>query len=82
MAVPAFSSLDKLPEVITADFDILSFYTDILDTGYENPGSPAVVADHLGLVRHSADDLISVLFTMITVRAVTHEDEPFAQYGG
>lgn len=78
MAVPAFGRLDKLPYVITADLREHSFLSNILNPGYENPGSPAVVTDHLGLVRHSPDDLISVLLTMITVRAVTHEDEPFA----
>jgi len=78
MAVPAFSRLDKLPEIITADFDILSFFTDILNPGYEDTGSPAVVADYLGLVRHSPDYLIGVLPAVITVRAITRENEPFA----
>jgi len=78
MAVPAFRRLDELPEIITADFNILSFFTDILNPGYEDTGSPAVVADNPGLIRHSPDDLIGVLLAVITVRAVAREDEPFA----
>jgi hypothetical protein len=78
MAVPAFRRLDKLPEIITADFNILSFFTDILNPGYEDTGSPAVVADYLGLVRHSPDYLIGVLLAVITVRAITRENELFA----
>lgn len=77
MAVPAFGRLDKLPEVITVNLRERSFFTDVLDPGDENPGSPAVVADHLGLVRHGLDDLVSNFFTMVAVRAVACEDEPF-----
>jgi hypothetical protein len=78
MAVPAFGRLDTFPEVITANIRERSFFADILDPGDENPGSPAVVADNLGLVRHGLDDLVGDLLTMIAVRAVTREDEPFA----
>jgi len=78
MAVPAFGRLDKLPEVITADLHERSFFSDVLDPGYENPGSPAVVADHLCLVRQGPDDLVGNLFTVVAVCAVACEDESFA----
>lgn len=76
MAVPAFGRLDKVPEIVTADLRIRSFFTDILDPGNEDPGSPAVVADHLGLVRHGPDDLVGIFFTVIAVRTVPREYEP------
>jgi hypothetical protein len=78
MAVPAGGSFDELPEIITADFDILSFLTDILDPGNKNPGRPAVVAHHLRLVRHGRDNLVGIFFTMVAVRAISREDEPVA----
>jgi hypothetical protein len=78
LAVPAFGCLDKFPEIVTADFDKLSFFADVLDPGYENPGSPAVVAGHLRLERHRRDDLIGDYFTVITVRPVPREDETSA----
>jgi hypothetical protein len=78
MAVPACSRFNELPEIITADLRELSFFTDILDPGDENPGSPAVVAGHLCLVRQGRDDLVSHFFTMVTVREVPSEDETFA----
>jgi hypothetical protein len=78
MAVPAFSRLDKIPEIVTANLRERSFFTDILDPGYENTGSPAVVADHLRLEGHSSDNLVGCLLTMITVCAVPRGDEPFA----
>jgi hypothetical protein len=76
MAVPAFGRFKKLPEIITADFNVLSFLTDILDPGNENPGCPAAVAHHLRLVRHSRDNLVGIFFTMVAVRAISREDEP------
>jgi hypothetical protein len=78
MAVPAFGRFNEFPEIITADFNILSFLTDILYPGNENPGCPAVVADHLGLERHGRDDLVGHFLTVITVRTKACEDEPVA----
>jgi hypothetical protein len=78
MAVPAFGRFNKLPEVITADLRERSFFTDILDPGDENPGSPAVVAGHLCLVRYGLDDLVGIFFTMVAVRTVSREDETVA----
>jgi len=78
MTVPASGGLNKFPEIITADLRELSFFTHILDPGDENPGSPAVVAHHPGLVRYRRDDLIGVFFTTITDRAVPCDDEPVA----
>ena len=78
MTVPAFGRLDKLPEVITANLRERSFFTDVLDPGDENPGSPAVVANNPGLVRYCRDDLIGVFFTMITDRVVPCDNEPVA----
>ena len=77
MAVPAFGGFDELPEIITADLRERSFFADILNTGYENPGCHAVVAGYLRLVRHGLDDLVSNFFTRVAVRAVACEDEPF-----
>jgi hypothetical protein len=77
MAVTAFGSLHKLPEVVTTDPDELPFLTDILNPGDKNPGSPAVVADNMGLVRHGRDDLVGIFFAVVTVRAVAREDETF-----
>jgi hypothetical protein len=76
MAVPAFGCFNKFPQIITADLNELSFFADVLDTRYKNPGSPAVVAGHLGLVRHGPDDLVGIFFAVITVRTVPREDEP------
>ena len=78
MAVPAFGRFDDLPLIITADLNELTFFGDILDTGYENPGSPAVVAGHLRLVWYCCDDLVGIFLTMVTVSAVPREDEPVA----
>jgi hypothetical protein len=76
MTVPAFGGLNKFPEIITTDLRELSFFTHILDPGYENTRSTAVVADHPGLVWNCRDDLIGVFFTMVTDRAVPCDDEP------
>jgi len=78
MAVPAIGRFDELPLIITADLNELSFFGDVLDPGYENPGSPAVVAGHLCLVRHCGNDLVGIFLTMVTVCAVPREDEPVA----
>jgi hypothetical protein len=78
MAVPAFGRFNDFPEIITADLRELSFFTDILDPGDEDPGSPAVVTDHPCLVRHGRNDLVGIIFTMVTHRAIPREDEPFA----
>jgi hypothetical protein len=76
MAVPASGRLHKFPEVITAYFNILSFFTDILDAGDKYSGCPAILADHLGLVRHGRDDLVGTFLTVIAGRTVPREDEP------
>jgi len=78
MAVPAFGRFDELPLIITADLYELSFFADILDTGYENPGSPAVVAGHLCLIGYCRNDLVGIFLAMVTVRAVPRGDEPIA----
>jgi hypothetical protein len=78
MAVTAIGCLDKLPEIITTDFRKLSFFTNIFDPGYENPGSPAVIANNLCPVGNGRDDLVSIFFTMVAVRAVPREDETVA----
>ena len=78
MAVPAFGRFDDLPLIITADLNELTFFGDILDTGYENPGSPAVVAGHLSLVRYCCNDLVGIFLAMVTVRAVPRDNEPVA----
>ena len=77
MAVTAFGSLHELPEIVAADLDKLTFPADILNPGDKNPGSPAIVTDHPGLERHGRDDLICIFFAVVTVRAVTREDETF-----
>lgn len=76
MTVPASGGLSKFPEIITTDLRELSFFSHILDPGYENPGSPAVVADHPGLIWYCRDDLIGVFFTMVTDCAVPCDNEP------
>ena len=76
MAVPAFGRLDEFPEIITTDLYKLSFFTDVLNPGYKNPGSTAVGAGHLGLIWHGPDDLVGIFFTVIAVRTIPHEDEP------
>ena len=78
MAVPAFGRFDELPQIVTADLNELSFFSDVLYPGYENPGSPAVVAGHLRLVRDCRNDLVGIFLTMVTVCAVPREDKPVA----
>jgi hypothetical protein len=78
MAVPASGGFDEFPEIITADFNIFSFLTDILDTGDENPCCPAVVAGYLCLERYGSDDLVGIFFTVIAVCAVSSYDKPVA----
>ncbi len=78
MAVTAFGCFNEFPEIITADFNILSFPTDIFYPGNENPGCPAVVTDHLSLEWHGRDDLVGHFLTVITVSSVACEDEPVA----
>lgn len=75
MAVPACRGFNKVPPIITADLDVLALFADILYARNVNPGSPAVVADHPGLVWHSLDDLVSILSAEITIRPVPCEDE-------
>jgi len=76
MAVPAFGCFNKFPQIITADFNELSFFADVLNPGDKNAGSPAVFAGHPGLIWHGPDDLIGILFTVIAVRTIPREDEP------
>jgi hypothetical protein len=78
MAVPASGCFNEFPEIITADFNILSFLTDILDTGDEDPCCPAVIAGYLCLKGHGRDNLVGIFFAVIAVRAVAREDEPVA----
>jgi hypothetical protein len=78
MAVPASGCFNEFPDIITADFHILSFFTDILNTGYENPGCPTVVADYLRLKGHGRYNLVGIFFTVIAVRSVSRDDEPVA----
>jgi hypothetical protein len=78
MAVPAFGCFNKFPEIITTDFTIFSFLTNLLDTGNENPCCPAVVAGYLRLKGHGRDNLVGIFFTVIAIRAVSREDEPVA----
>lgn len=78
MAVPASGCFNEFPEIITTDFNIFSFLTDILDPGNVNPCCPAVVAGHVCLIRYGGDDLVGIFFTVIAVRAVSREDEPVA----
>lgn len=70
MAVPAGRGFNKVPPIITADLDELSLFADVLYARYVNPGSPAVVADHPGLIWHGLDDLVSILSAVITIRPV------------
>ncbi len=78
MAVPAFSCFNEFPEIITADFNILSFLTDVLDTGDINPCCPAIIAGYLRLERDGRDDLVCIFSAMIAVRTVPREDKTFA----
>ena len=78
MAVPAFRRFNQFPEVITTDLRELSFLADIFYPGYENPGCAAVVAHNLCLVRDSGNFLVGIFFTVITVSAVSCNDEMFA----
>jgi hypothetical protein len=78
MAVAAGGRLNKFPEIVAADLRERSFFANILDPGYENPGSPAVIAGNLCLVRYRHDDLVGNLFAVVTVSPVPREDEPFA----
>jgi len=78
MAVPAVSGLDEFPEIVTAYFDKLSFFTDILNPGDVNTGCTTVIADHAGLVGNGSDDLVSHFFTVIAVCAVFCSNEPVA----
>lgn len=78
MAVPAIGGLDKLPEIITADFCEGSFLADIFNSRHKNPGCTAVITCNLCLVRHGLDDLVSDLFAMIAVRTIFREDETVA----
>jgi hypothetical protein len=76
MAVPAFGRINEFPEIITTDLYKLSFFTDVLNPWYKNPGSPAVVAGYPGLIWHGPDDLVGIFFTVIAVRTIPREDEP------
>lgn len=76
MAITAFGCFNKFPQIITADLNELSFFADVLYPGYKNPGCPAVVAGHLSLIWHGPDDLVSIFFTVITVRTIPREDKP------
>jgi len=76
VAVPASGCFNKFPEIITADFHVLSFLTDILNTGDENPGCATVVAGYLRLEGYSGDDLVGIFFAVIAIRAVSREDKP------
>ncbi len=75
MTVPAGGGLDQLPEIVPAYLCEGSFPADILNPGYEDTGSPAVVARNLGLVRYCLDDLVGILFAVIAVCPIPREDE-------
>jgi hypothetical protein len=75
MTMPALCCLDKLPEIIAPDLRVRSRFCHILNPRYKDPGSPAVIARNLSLVRNRLDTLVCNLFAVITVRAVFCDDE-------
>ena len=78
VTVTARGRLDQLPEVITTNLRVRPFLADILNTGNKHAGRPAIIAGDLGLIGNCLDNLICNFPAMITISAVTGEDEPIA----
>jgi hypothetical protein len=78
MAVPARSVLHQFPDRIFPDFCQVASCIHILDSGNEDPGRPAIVAGHLGLVGDCLYNLVCNFFAMVAVCTVFCEDEPVA----
>jgi hypothetical protein len=78
VTVPAGGILHKLPDRVFSDPGEDARIINILTPGHKDPGSPAVVAGYLRLVRHCLDDLVSNFFTMVAVSAVSGENKPGA----
>ena len=76
MAIPAFSGLDKFPEIIAPDLCVRSSICHIVYPWDKDPCRPAVVTRYLSLIGNCLDDLVCRLFAVLTIRAVFCEDEP------
>jgi hypothetical protein len=78
VAVPAFGFLNESPEIEASDFGERALFAYILNTGNKYPCRTAVIAYYLRLVWYSSDNLIGILFAMITVGAITGKNKPVA----
>lgn len=68
--VPAGRCRLKTPDIITGYRCVISNLSDLRHLWDEDPGSSAVRADDLGLLRNDLDHLVGIFMAMITVDPV------------
>jgi hypothetical protein len=78
MAVPALRGMCEVPCIITINFNISAWISDIFNTGDKNPDCPAIFAYNLSLVRSCMNDLVRHLFAMVTISVQFHGNERVA----
>jgi hypothetical protein len=78
MAMPAFCRFDNLPESIAPNPGKRPGLGHLLNARDKDPGGAAIFARNLSLVGHRFDNLVSHLFTMVTISAVPGKDESVA----
>ena len=78
MAVPALRGMGEVPCIITINFNISAWISDILNTGDKNTHYPAIIAYNLSLIRGCMNDLVRHFFTMVTISVQFHGNERVA----
>jgi hypothetical protein len=78
MAVPAFRGMCEVPCIITINFNISAWISDIFNTGNKNTDCPAIIAYNLSLVRGCLNALVRHLFAMVTISVQFHGNERVA----
>lgn len=78
VAVPAIRGMRKVPCIITINFNIRTWVSDIFNTGDKNTDHPAIIAYNLSLIGNCMNDLVRHLFAMVTISVQFHGNERFA----
>jgi hypothetical protein len=78
MAVSAFRSFKKIPDIVTHNLCECSWLSDIFNTGNKNTGRTAVFTRYLRLVRYCFYDLVCHLLAMVAVSAEFRKNETVA----
>ena len=78
VAVPAIRGMCKVPCIITINFNIGAWVSDIFNTGDKNTDHPAIIAYNLSLIGDCMNDLVRHLFAMVTISVQFHGNERVA----